>query len=399
MIFANEIQIEIDDVYACPGSCKGCVLTSAERKAVAPDMPPVIREKIFLLLNEYIKRLSGLTKINLTYGIADHGLMDDDYLSKIFMDGENLINNFNVFFNTKEVNTVFMSFSLIGKEDIILNKLINLKKISEGKNVLLLPIVVLDPEKLEHHKFGNIYYNNIVNAKRIFGKIDLSLNLSKAAVNILTPQALFDFAKEHQFSEVTINWIPTKDNLDLIFDKDGFIDRLANWLIDFAKLINAQIGVGKIECSYDPVIKKTFDAVMCKKNGSINDVILLDALNQTIDETIIKSLQFDYNGNVFPKLEAIGDVPHNERTGLKPWGNVMEIDNLYDFINEKVMYTKKVIVKSLSSNICMSCDYYAVCAASGFHIYNNVIKNDGVNCSHIGKKIFDYYFYDLLKDK
>ncbi len=37
-IHNTEMQIQIDDVYACPGHCPGCALSSLERKGYEPDV-------------------------------------------------------------------------------------------------------------------------------------------------------------------------------------------------------------------------------------------------------------------------------------------------------------------------------------------------------------------------
>lgn len=43
--YSEEIQLEIDDVYGCPGHCPGCALSSLERKSFEPDMKFEIVEK------------------------------------------------------------------------------------------------------------------------------------------------------------------------------------------------------------------------------------------------------------------------------------------------------------------------------------------------------------------
>ena len=52
MLYSNEIQIEIDDVYGCPGHCPGCALSSIERKGYEPDVSLDTLHLIYDKLND-----------------------------------------------------------------------------------------------------------------------------------------------------------------------------------------------------------------------------------------------------------------------------------------------------------------------------------------------------------
>jgi hypothetical protein len=392
MNFAKEIQIEIDDVYACPGRCPGCALSNAEKKAVSPDMSDATRKNIYHFLNEYIKNFKEVEKINLTYGIADHFLMDIDYLKKIYIEGAIFLEKH----NPLKQNSLFLTLSLIGKESHILEKLDMLASIQKEYPIKMLPIVVLDPIKLYHDKFGKIYEKSIAYAKSLFEEVDLAINLSIEAVEKMSAQDLFSFAKAHNFSEVTINWVPTEDNLSYTFNEQ-FKPKLIKWLIDFSNLIESD---NTLSCSYVPVIKKSLDAAYCAADAhSLQEANMSKSIDFLVPETTLKSIQFDHLGNVFPKLEAIGDIAHNERFGFKTWGNINHFllkenfkiteQKALTFLSDKLNQTKRQIFKQFNNKNCINCEYNTVCATSGFHVYNNIIKNDHENCPHIA--------YDLLK--
>ena len=377
MIYSNELQVEIDDVYGCPGKCPGCVLSALERKSYNSDMDIAIRKRIILLLNDYIKNLSYLEKVNITYGIADHLIMDNDYLFDIYYDAAKLIVDNHL---DTGYNSVFISTSLIGKHEKIVNKLKDLhnRYINTGFNVPLLLIAVLDPIKLYNTKnFSEIYKDNIYEANKLFKRVDLAINLSDDAISNITPQQLYDFALLNHFDEVTINYAPTKDNFKYT---NIDLEKLSNWLISFNEILEKQ---ENISTSYTPILKKI---LLNRKN----DENLISTLSTQIDEVVKKSIQFDHLGNVFPKFEAVGDVPHNNRFGYSELGNVMEIENLTEFMNEKIPTIKKNILSSLKNKVCMKCDYIDVCAVSGYHVYNNVFKHDS-ECSHIGYKMINYF--------
>ena len=383
---SDEIQIELDDVYACPGACPGCVLTKSERKVGVPDMSDATRSKILSLLPEYIKSLSGLKTVNITYGIADHLLMPIEYLLQIYEDAAN------VFDKVGLPGCVFMTTSVIGKSETVYKKLDLLAEATEKRSVRLYPIVVLDPAKLEHHKFGTVYADHIAYAKKRFGVVDLAINLSTQAIQDISPEELVEFAMSHGFREVTVNWVPTVDNVLATYSPLE-IDRLEDWLIDFA--IRSE-GVG-LESSYVPVIQRAYDAWRCvsDSNDEESGVGILSVLEKIIPETLKKSIQFDHLGNVFPKWEAVGDVPHNERVQMKIWGNVEKIKSLKDLIESRMNNSILQAIKAVSVGKCADCVYAPACASTGFHIYSHVLFNAGFNekindreCPHVAKRLW-----------
>ena len=63
-VYSNEIQIEIDDVYGCPGHCPGCALSSLEKKGTDPDMDFNVLKLSIEKLIPYVKSLKNLEKLN-----------------------------------------------------------------------------------------------------------------------------------------------------------------------------------------------------------------------------------------------------------------------------------------------------------------------------------------------
>lgn len=402
--YSDEIQIEIDDVYACPGHCPGCVLSSIERKTFEPDMKEETLVNSINKLIEYVPTLNHLEKINLTYGIGDHFLMSDEYLAKIYNLGADLIERTNL---KNQYNGVFLTASLIGKHDIIMEKVKNLHKESIKREVPVYVIAVLDPKHLYHKKFSEVYKKNIIEINKVLKKVDLSINLSEEAIDNISPEELYDFALINQFDEVTINWTPTNDNMSYVYFNQ---EKLANWLIRFDKLIAKE---EKLSTSYRPVIKKTINNLMCKTfNEEKNN--LKDDIKMHLPEIIKKSIHIDEKGNVFPKYEAIGDISHTPRLGIKEWGNVNEKVSLNDIIERSMLNTEKFVLKQFTKEPCLSCEYNNFCANSGFHIYNYVLNNnllfkptvkkniEELKCYHTAKILFSHYYQELkseLKNK
>lgn len=398
--YSNEIQIEIDDVYGCPGHCPGCVLSNIERKNYSPDMSFNILETTINKLIEYVPTLKGLEKINLTYGIGDHFLMSNDYLEKTYHLGADLIEKTNL---KNQYNGIFYTTSMIGKHEDIMNKVSYLHNISKKRGVPFYIIAVLDPKNLYHKKFGEIYSKNIVNTNKLIGRVDLSINLSEEAVDKISPQELYEFAKLNEFDEVTINWVPTNDNIEFVYFNQK---KLSTWLIEFDNLIEAD---GKMSTSYSPVIEKTINSLMCKSDSYIND--FSTQLKLHLPELVNKSIQIDHLGNVFPKYEAIGDIAHNPRIGIEAWGNVMNSQSLKQLIDTGHKKTEKFVLKQFTKGPCLDCSYNKFCANSGFHIYNHILSNNKdintalkvrenikiTDCYHSGKNLFNHYYNKLEK--
>lgn len=399
--YSNEIQIEIDDVYGCPGHCPGCVLSSVERKNNQADMSDIILETSIKKLIEYIPTLKNVEKLNLTYGIGDHFLMSNQYLEKTYHLGADLIEKTHL---KNQYNGVFYTASMIGKHIDIMNKVEFLHKISEKRGVPFYIIAVLDPKNLYHKKFGEIYSKNIIDSNKLIGRVDLSINLSEEAIDRISPQELYEFANLNKFDEVTINWIPTDDNMNYVyFDQK----KLADWLINFEKIITKE---GNITTSYSPVIKKTINSLMCKTDSYISD--FSEQLKLHMPELVQKSIQIDHDGNVFPKYEAIGDISHNPRLGIKAWGNMIENKSLRQIMLEGQKETEKFVLKQFTKGPCLDCNYNKFCANSGFHIYNHILtSNKDINaklkvnnniqqlgCYHTAKILFEYYYNELEKN-
>lgn len=402
MKYSNEIQIEIDDVYACPGHCPGCVLSSIERKTFMPDMEFSLLEKTIQKLIAYVPTLKNLEKINLTYGIGDHFMMPDDYLEKTYHLGADLIEKTGI---KNQYNGVFYTASMIGKFEFLSKKINKLSAISKKRGVPFYIIAVLDPKHLYHKNFADVYKKNIIHAHEMTGKVDLAINLSEEAIDKITPLELYEFAKMNKFDEVTINWTPTDDNLQYVyFDQN----KLTKWLIDFDKLIAVD---GEIGTSYRPVIQRTINNLMCKSHDEIEtDLNLFESININIHELVDKSIQIDNKGNIFPKYEAVGDIAHTPRLDIPAWGNLAGEESIEAIIANAKNNTKKFIQKQFLIEPCIGCEYRAMCASSGFHIYNHVLKDAKDNikiimeknisenqCPHSAKALFNHYMKEFAQ--
>ena len=361
----SEFQIEIDDVYACPGTCPGCVLSKNERKTRIPDMTQEVRRLVFQRLQEYTPTLEHLESINLAYGIADHLLMPIKYLEEIVGDASRYLKSMNTLLKTSGL--VFMSMSLIGKESSVKKQLDALFKVSQKMNQPIVPLVVLDPIKLKHPSFKDPYQKNIKYSLTTFGRVDLSLNLSLPVIKEFTPDDIAQFAKENHFEEVTINWSPTLENLENTFSLNEKL-ALEKWLLEFWKLTERL----EISTSFPPVVQKIKEAYACASDAEPHEHsgIQIQVLSKMLNDTLTKSIQFNHEGVLYPKFEAVGDAPHNTKFGFKDWCNIEHYQSLGLQIKKGVSESLRQIVKVINQSApCRSCKYSMYCANTGFHIY------------------------------
>lgn len=384
----NELQVQIDDVYACTGRCPGCMLSSVERKVRHPDMPPAILDLSISRLKDYVKTLGQLDRINITFGIADHMLINDDYIIDLHNKAAEIIDIVNP--KERHYSSVFFSTSLIGKPSVMIERMQYIRNNLKYPGVSMVPVVVFDPDLLRRQKFGDRYKELILSVKEIFSKVDLSINISHETVSEFTPEEIHDFAADHGFDELTVNWVPTLDNLQFTAVD---LPALADWLIRFDERLQE---ANLISSSYRPVLLRTIDAAMCFKD---DDWSIFRSVQSLLPNTFPKSIQIDHHGNLVPKMEAIGDVSHLERFGYDLIGNIR--DESIEAIVKRGMDVigSRIMSAHLLSKQCQTCDVAPICAGTGFHVVNNVFRKKKIqsngDCPHIAKKLI-YHFREQI---
>ncbi len=380
----NELQVQIDDVYACPGSCGGCVLSAGERRAAAPDMAADVLDLAIERLLGYVDHLPQLSRLNLTYGIADHLMMDDAYLERIYQLGAAVVARAKP--REPEHSAVFFTTALIGKHERLMPRLERLAGIVG--EIPLLPVVVLDPALLYDRKFGGIYRRLILDTKALFGRVDLSINLSDRAVRQISADDIYAFAEENAFDELTVNWTPTFGNRELT---TGDMPFLTQWLLDFDRTVEAR---GTVSSSFRPVLMASVNSVMCRV-GDLSEATTARSVEEMIPQTIARSIQIDHLGNLLPKFEAIGDVPHSERFGYAPLGNLRDAPIAQLMAAGTPVVQRRIMAAHSRTRACASCEYSGFCAATGFHVFNTVLRgrnNGAKSCPHVARALFEHFY-------
>lgn len=380
MAHQKYLQIQIDDVYACPGQCAGCVLTSDERRVFAPDMSSALLDVSFDRLSAYVPTLSNMEYILITFGIGDHLRMPTDYLVYLYNKSASLIRGHGY---DNGYSSVFFTTSLIGKSTDLRDKLKSLSVIDDF--VPFIPVVVVDPAKLNNQKYAQEYVDNIKFTVDYFQKTDLAINLSTSAIKEMSAGEFYQFSRDFGFSEVTVNWTPTRDNMGETAED---LSLISDWLIDFDRIMLERGGVAS---GYAQVIRQSIRAI-AEAAVQTGDITLSDALDIVLYETISKSLQIDHMGNLLPKLEAIGDVTHGSRFGLPDMGSI-KAEAIKTLVDTAMPSLKRQIMRIHSCNTaCASCRHLAVCSTMGFHVQTHLLAGkEGDSCPHIAADLIRYF--------
>jgi hypothetical protein len=290
-------------------------------------------------------------------------------------------------------SAVFFTTSLVGKPS---KNIALLRQIRSQINddVKLIPLVVLDGRLMEAAKFGPMWKEMVLEAKRLFGKVDLSTNLSVDAISVMSPEQLERFAVENGFDEVTINWAPTLVNAQRTLSDN---QAMTEWLLKFDELAQSD---SQITTSFRPVIEKTVDALMCSYDGTPPS--LIGTVQELVPETISKSIEIDHLGQLLPKFEAVGDITHADRHGLKPLGRLVD-GSIQEIIEQAMPVIGRKIAAIHTSGSCATCQYSPVCAGTGFHIATHVARKTGfappnsAECPHVAFKLIDRIASEMME--
>jgi sulfatase maturation enzyme AslB (radical SAM superfamily) len=378
---ATELQVQIDDVYACLGLCAGCVLSPEERKGKTPDMSADILEMAISRLVDHAQAMRPLNRVNVTFAIADHILMGADYMKHIHALGSKIVRAGQP--ASMDFSGVFFTTSLVGKPTRVMDMLKEVRDSIED-DVPFIPLVVLDGRVVNATKFGAQWREMVLYAKELFGKVDLNTNLSVEACALMSPSELLSFAADNGFDDVTVNWTPTIANASATLSDN---EAIADWLIAFDDLVRAR---GDITTGYGQYLDRVVENAI-RDRGSDAASGMADYVKALVPETIRKSVEIDHHGNVLAKFEAVGDIPHAPRHGLRPLGHVSE-GSIDDILAKGQSTMLRSVMTQHARGACLTCDYNAVCAVTGFHVSTNVARMSGRKeaagqCPHVARPL------------
>jgi len=376
---AEELQMQINDVLSCFGRCSGCILSSSERKATSPSMGQATLETAIFRLKEHASSLAPLKRVNVIYGIGDHVIYGSDYLVRLHKLGSEVVRAGRPLEKNRSV--VFFTTSLVGREEDVIRLLRDVKERLDG-DVPFIPQVVLDGRLMNAEKFGPRWKNMVSVAKDLFGRVDLATNLSAEAVSVMPPEQLVSFAEANGFDEVAVNWAPTIANARHTV---GDVDNIRKWLIEFDSLADT---LPWLNTTYRPVIAKMIKAAEARHGLSMQEVA-----RDIVPETMMKAFEVEPDGTVIPKFEAVGDVTHSARHGLRPIGHIND-GPIRNLVADAASTVSARIMAIHAKGACASCRFSPACAGTGFHVATHVgrrtrMAGDEGSCPHVAAALME----------
>lgn len=366
---AHELQIQLDDVLSCTGNCPGCALQRAERDdpenaGWSEDM----RSLALFRVGEHLERIRP-DRARLTFGVGDHMLCSDDYLSEIYLAGRAAMKP-----HVRE-RSVHVTFSFIARPERFIPRLERLAS-HVFLDTPLHPTVVLDPDLLHHAKLGERFAQSIRRATTLFDRLDLSLALSDHVVEIYSPAELCALAADCGAGDLAIAWTPTAGNAA----STGNLDALAGWLLDFDEASRAS----GVSASFQPV----FRGLLAGRGASAP----MEALDAALPEHLDHYLEIDHGGALVARFEAVGDIAHGPRFGFPALGHIASAP-LHDIALSGLSGVKRRILAVHSRHAsCQTCPWLGACAVTGFHIPLSILPvRSGGQCPTVARHLFDHF--------
>lgn len=385
----EDITIVIEDVVGCPGHCAGCVLSEFQRTDKTPKFSLSLLDKSLEKIKEHLDNLNQLKRIQLVFGIADHFILPLDYLEKIFLKSSSLMKKLNI---DKE-SGIFITTSMIGKTNVIVEKVNFLQKLSEQQNTRLFFNVVLDTNTFQNQKLLSVFSENVQKSFEISKSLDLTINLSYETLSHVTPKVLIDYCLSYNFKHLVVNWLPTINNFDKVYKN---VEEISKWLLDLLEYSKNQ--------DFHITFKKTIkDTLKFSKNYQNTDS-LIDVIESQFIYNSVNNLIINSDGKIFINYEAIGDIPHGENLNVEPLGSVYDEITIMEMIGKKSKYYTSLAMKNIMNENCLNCEFIKECAISGFHYYNKIISDNmkknkqvkieldktlnSLGCYHMSKSLF-----------
>jgi len=336
-------------------------------------------------IEEYMS-VNTFRSIEIVLVIGDHLYLDLSYIKSLYT---MFVERFGDKLAHDDSRFVF-SAALYQHYDALYSYAKELKSIND-KRIPLQINAVLDPLNIQRRaslwneqlKFIDDCYN------KLGFPIEVSMNLSVLAANAMSPREYYIVAKDFNLPEIIVNWTPSINNMAYTYSDLKIIE---NWIQEFTELL----------LNDDDLTSDYIEALLSRRD-SLLGLDTIEGLNQQIKPLVKNYLYIDSDGNILPRFDAVGDLPHHKTFGYNPSYNIREhsLEEAVDGIYREVA---RSMLKSTTLDSCQSCIHKSFCTLSGYHVYTDllrhsskfdILKNSPLHkdrCPHIGKVVFDTVF-------
>lgn len=358
----QNIQILLETVVRCGGSCSGCALSSFERMSSGSIDWDILKNKAIDINNYLLKREKegDIESISLFLGQGDHFLLSNEEMKSFVEIAGSIVPD-----SLKHKTVLFITASAIGKEAVIKEKMDMFYDLFLEKNMPFFIQVVFDPKKMKvTEKFSNIYINNILYFKQKCGMTELTINVGNDLFEAMSPSEFHDWVLQYGFKHVEMNWVmnaQTKDMWKLNYKK------MFDW---FKEYLEINFNDHQYEINFIPFLARAFKF----NDGTLSNKQLVDS----IKKQLVENLYIDKKGHAsFSQSGLVSNlIPINERLLIDNKLNIN--DEKFESLAEKT--SNKILSKILRDKNCSGCHFKNTCAQIGSSVWLDFESDNHGNC-------------------
>lgn len=331
----KNIQILLETVLRCGGTCSGCALASLERLEKSQinwdDLTQRFKDVNVLLSKENFQEVESVTVF---LGQGDHFLLSDEDIVKFMKSLKEMIPE-----GLRTKSNTFITASAIGKNEDTKRKMDLFYELSIENKTPFFIQVVFDPKKIVAEKsFKKIYLNNILYFKEKCGMTELTVNLGEDVFNSMSAQYFHDWIIENQFIHVEMNWVFNIQTKEMWKNKS---QEMLSWLQDLL-ILNAKEHL--YEINFIPFLSK----ILSDQSLTMENVVA------NIERSLGNNFYIDSKGNQYPaQVGMINNlIPIKER--------LSQADSL-----PLKSHAIKIYNAFMKNKTCNSCQYINTCAQTG----------------------------------
>jgi hypothetical protein len=358
-----EINLHIEDVTRCGGSCQGCLLTDEEKSSSA-----IWTQRDFAIIQSFAERFLdgviarygvGFNDIGVALGQGDHFLLPASAAEPIVgwlkgVAGDRAVS--------------YLSASCVASYAKVEAVASAFHRAASEHGLPLVVNLVYSPGKARLPQFVETYGKNIRLLRDLFGAVDLNINLGPDILDDMAPAELHAFAQANGFRMVTINFAPTAYSVARF---RGRWAEMVSWLIEFASQWHGSLGY---EINYVPAVARAME-MQSGKTG--------EQVKATLIRQMVSNIYVGHDKTVAFVLDGIGHVPLNERFHLSSIGKVEDFDGRQDLLSVLEMCAKPLADRLYAHfavrRPCLSCSFMGVCAQTGMMGVARVMRGQGID--------------------
>ena len=361
-----ELKIGIESMVGCGGSCNGCALTSPERMSVASSFfdDELSLNALGTKLTKFSEQFpdyfesNSIDEIALNFGQGDHFLLKEQQIKNLVGWAHSTFEGRAAAFITGSCVMSHKKFKLA--VDTFYNE-------AKALNQPLGIDIVFSPDKKGIVNFAETYRNNIEYVRRLFGHIDIVINMGIDVVRSMTPKDFCLFMATNDFRVSAIQLVPTIDSKHHF---DQHWEEIIGWMKELHSIWLESWEKGdpyKFDLNYATVFGRYFDI------SRDLDIEFNGFVNRYVENRLGREIYIGNDLNVYYGQTGAGDFGLSSRFGFEPIGNINDDKSLLEmFASSKPAYSRMFMKHFAFNPKCSGCEFNKLCLQGGVSIYKNL---------------------------